>query len=292
MKNKPLISTVIPVYNEEQVIGECLKSLQKQSYKDLEIILVDDGSTDKTVKIIENWKLKKSRSHSRSGNLILLKQNHLGPGPARNLGASKARGEILVFVDSDMTFDQDFIKDLVSPILEGKTIGTFSKNEMNANQNNIWSKCWNINRNWPTDRLIPPDYPNTAPVYRAILKREFNKVGGFDATGEYTDDWSLSRKLGKKSTLASGATYFHSNPPNLPEVWKQARWIGKNEFISGSTIRKIRSLIFYSLPISLVVGFLKSAINLQPNFILFKIWFDLAVWISTVKSFFGERKSK
>lgn len=286
------VTVVIPAYNEEQVIGECLESLQKQSYKDLEIILVDDGSTDKTIEIVSSIPSRLRVNKYQVSRMLVLKQNHLGPGPARNLGASKARGEILVFVDSDMTFDQDFIKDLVSPILEGKTIGTFSKNEMNANQNNIWSKCWNINRNWPPDRLIPPDYPDNAPVYRAILKEEFDKVGGFDATGEYTDDWSLSRKLGKKSTLASGATYFHSNPSNLSEVWKQARWIGKNEFISGSTIRRIRSLIFYSFPMSLAVGFLKSAINRQPNFILFKIWFDLAVWISTAKSFFGERKSK
>jgi len=282
---KKLISIIIPVYNEEKVIGECLKSLQSQTYEPYEIILIDDGSTDKTLKIIRNWKFE-------IGDLKLLRQEHKGPGPARNLGASKAKGEILVFVDSDMTFDRDFIKELVSPILEGKTIGTFSKNEMNANKDNIWSKCWNINRNWPPDRLIPPTYPVTAPVYRAIMKKEFDKVGGFDATGEYTDDWSLSRKLGKESTLASGAVYFHSNPSDLAEVWKQARWIGKNEFISGSTIRKIRSLILYSFPVSFAVGISKSLTNFTFNFLLFKFIYDLAVWISVLKSFFGERKSK
>lgn len=290
MKN--LVTIIIPIFNEEKVIWECLKSLQKQSYKNLEIILVDDGSTDKTLEIIENFKLKNSRSLSRSGNLLSLKQKHNGPGPARNLGTKHAKGNILVFVDSDMTFDENFIKDLVSPIIKGDTIGTFSKNEMNANKDNIWSSCWNINRNWPIDRLIPQDYPNTAPVYRAVLKKEFDRVSGFDATGEYTDDWSLSRKIGKQSTLAPGATYFHSNPDTLNEVWKQARWIGKNEFISGSLIRKLRSLIFYSLPISFLIGIYKSLVNFTFNFLVFKLTYDLAVWISTIKSFFGERKSK
>jgi glycosyltransferase involved in cell wall biosynthesis len=280
-----LVSVVIPVFNEESEVGRCLQSLKKQSLKNLEIILVDDGSTDKTPDVINKLK-------SEFKNLILLKQNHQGPGPARNLGASRAKGEILVFVDSDMTFEKDFIKDLTLPIRKKQAVGTFSKNEMNANKDNIWSKCWNINRGWPADRLIPPDYPSQAPVYRAILKSQFEKVRGFDATGEYTDDWSLSRKLGIKSTLAKGAIYYHKNPATLKEVWKQARWIGKNEFISGSWLRRTKSLIFYSFPISFLVAVFKLTVKRTPQFLIFKIWYDFAVWVSVIKAFFKEPKSK
>lgn len=201
-----------------------------------------------------------------------------------------------------MTFEKNFIKDLVSPIIKGQTVGTFSKNEMNANPDNVWSKYWNINRGWPIDRLIPPDYPDKAPVYRAILKKEFDKVGGFDATGEYTDDWSLSQKLGIKSTVAGGAVYYHSNPATLAEVWKQARWIGKSEFISGTLIRKIRSLIFYSLPMSILIGIYKSASNFKliaPRnfgemglFVIFKLSYDSAIFVSVIGSIFGESKPK
>src|SRR3989338_5607166 len=143
MKNK-LVSVIIPIYNEEEVIENCLESLAKQSYKDLEVILVDDGSTDRTLEIIRNWKFE-------IGNLKLLEQKHMGPGVARNLGASEANGDILVFVDADMAFDKNFVKDLVKPILDGKSIGTFSKNEFVTNKDNIWSICWNINRNLPAD---------------------------------------------------------------------------------------------------------------------------------------------
>ena len=282
---KMLVSIVIAIYNEEEIIQNCLESLKSQTYKPLEIILVDDGSRDKTLETIENLKFKIE-------NLILLKQNHLGPGPARNLGASRAKGEILVFVDADMTFDQDFIKDLVDPILKGKPIGTFSKNEMVANKNNPWSICWNVNRNVPSSRMLPENYPDRAPVFRAILKSQFDKVGGFDATGEYTDDWSLSRKLNIQSTVAKGAVYYHSNPSTLSEVWHQARWIGKNEFISGTFVRKIKSLILYSFPLSLVIGVYKSIVKGQISFILFKIWYNLAIWISVVKSFLRESKTK
>ena len=282
-----LVSIIIPTFNEEKTIANCLKYIKNQTYKPVEVIVVDDGSTDNTEKIIKDL-----LGQDGAKNLKLIHQNHKGPGPARNLGAKQAEGGILIFADADMTFDKKFVKDLIQPIISGRAIGTFSKNEMNANLQNIWSACWNINRNWPIDRLIPPDYPETAPVFRAILKREFEKVSGFDATGEYTDDWSLSRKLGVKSTLAKGAIYYHSNPDNLKEVFKQARWIGKNEFIAGNLIRKIRSLFFYSLPTSLVIGIYKSIVNFKVKFIIFKLVYDSAIFISVCKSFFKESKVK
>ncbi len=280
MKSNPLVSIIIPVYNEEKVIADCLKSLKEQSWQNLEIIIVDDGSTDKSPQIVKAF------------GATLLGQKHKGPGPARNLGAKRAKGQILVFVDADMTFEKDFIKDLIAPIIEDKTIGTFSKNEIVNNQDNTWSICWNINKNLPKERMIPKNYPDHAPVFRAILKSEFVKVRGFDTNGQYTDDWSLSRKLGRESSLAPGAYYYHSNPSSLAEVWKQARWIGKNEFISGSLLRQTRSLIIYSLPISLLVGIYKSIIRSNAQFIVFKLVYDFGTWVSVIRSFFGERKAR
>src|SRR3990167_3583209 len=276
-----LISVIIPVYNEEKMIGICLKSLKHQSYKQMEIIVVDDGSSDSTRNIVKSFP-----------DIKLLTQSHKGPGQARNLGAADAKGKILVFVDADMTFDKNFIKHLIKPIVDGKTIGTFSKDEMVKNKDNVWSICWNINKNLSKDRMISKDYPNEAPVFRAILKSEFKKVGGFDETGEYTDDWSLSKKLGKKSTVASGAIYYHSNPDSPIEVWKQARWIGKNEFISGNLLRKVKSLFFYSLPMSLVIGFFKSVIFLNIYFLVFKIVYDFGIFVSVISTFIGESKAK
>lgn len=279
MKNS-LASIIIPVFNEEKVIKDCLDSLQNQSYKNLEIILVDDGSTDHTLHIASQFKVQ------------VFKQKHQGPGVARNLGVSMSRGQIVVFVDADMVFDKDFIRDLTRPIIDGNTIGTFSKNELVKNQNNVWSICWNINRNLPANLMISKNYPDEAPVFRAILKDKFMSVGGFDTGGQYTDDWSLSRKLGVKSHAVRGATYYHINPSSLPEVWKQARWIGKNEFISGNFTRKARSLVLYSLPASFLIGAYKSISKKNWRFMAFKIIYDMAVWCSVIASFFGESKSK
>ncbi len=220
----------------------------------------------------------------------LLCQKHLGPGQARNYGASNAKGDILVFVDSDMTFNEKFLYELTKPIKEGKTKGTFTKNEFVSNWDNVWSKCWNYNLGINDDKRIPAIYPNEAPVFRAILKKEFEKVNGFDAIG-YTDDWSLSRKLGYKSTLVERAKCFHKNPQTLEEVFIQARWIGKNEFISKG-IRKFINLIRFSPPVSLIVGIIKSVIYKEPQFIKFKLVYDQGVFLSIIESFFSKNLYK
>ena len=308
MINNPLVSIIIPTYNEEANISDAISTLKTQTYKPFEIIIVDDGSTDKTLEVLSELRI-------RNLELRILKQNHKGPGAARNLGASKAKGEILVFVDADMTFDRKFIDLLTKPIRVGIAIGTFSKDEYLKNKDNFWALCWNINRANINDELVGPgqklkgvifnlfvksdptrmiqeNAADTAPTFRAILKSEFLKVGGFDPTGEYTDDWSVGRKLGKHSVAAYGAIYYHANPSSLAEIWKQARWIGKSEFISGTTLRRFKSLIRYSLPVSLVIGIIKSVVNHQFLFVTFKLFYDLAIFTSVVLSFFGERKYK
>lgn len=276
------ISVIIPIFNEEKVIGACLKSLQQQSYKEMEVIVVDDGSRDHTSEIV------------RAFGVTLLQQEHLGPGRARNLGAKHAKGEILVFVDADMVFDQDFIKKLTRPIKEKKAIGTFSKEEYILNKDNMWSKCWNINRGLPIDRMHPKNYPDTQPVFRAILKKEFDKVGGFGAIG-YIDDHTLAEKL-ELEAVACKAVFYHRNPENLAEIYQQARWIGKSEFkkrkIKNENVMRLVTIIRYSLPLSLFSGLIKVIKFNLPAFFIFKIVYDLAVEISLVRSFFGEQQYK
>src|SRR3990167_11506106 len=116
------VSVIIPTFNEEKDIVECLESLKNQTLKALEIIVIDDGSTDNTLRVLSEFPISNFQFQ-------IIKQNHKSPGQARNLGAKNAKGEILVFVDADMTFDKKFIQMLIKPIISGKAIGTFSKDE-------------------------------------------------------------------------------------------------------------------------------------------------------------------
>ena len=93
MKN-PLISIIVPVYNVEHYIADCIDSIVSQSYKRLELILVDDGSSDNSFAICENY----SQSDSR---IRLMTVNRGGVSAARNLGKDYAKGDYVLFVDSD-----------------------------------------------------------------------------------------------------------------------------------------------------------------------------------------------
>lgn len=278
------ISIIIPTYNEEEVILTCLESLSKQTIKDFEVVIVDDGSIDLTIQKI------KSSSLERHFSLKILSQKHLGAGAGRNLGAKMANGDILIFVDADMTFDRNFLKMLTKPIISGKTKGTFSKNEYVANWNNIWAKCWNINEGWEDKKRHPKNYPDRQKVFRAILKKEFEKVGGF-TPGGYNDDWSLSDKLGYQADVASNAIFYHKNPETLREVFNHTKWVGKRSYKFG-IVGKLIALFRSSLPISILVGIFKSAVSGKFAFILFKIIYDFGIFVGILHFMFTKKGSK
>lgn len=107
---QPLVSVVIPVYNVEQYLEECFSSVVKQSYENIEIILVDDGSTDASGELADTLAAKDSRAfviHKKNGGL----------SDARNTGISIAKGEYITFVDSDDWIDVEFIDKLAQLVI-------------------------------------------------------------------------------------------------------------------------------------------------------------------------------
>lgn len=106
-----LISIIIPVYNIEKHIGKCLDSLVAQTYSNIEIILVDDGSKDKSGSICQDWQKKDSRIK------YFLKENG-GPSSARNYGIEKSSGDYVAFVDGDDYVDPDYIESMLIKALD------------------------------------------------------------------------------------------------------------------------------------------------------------------------------
>ena len=104
-----LISVIIPVYNVENYIVRCVQSVQNQTYKNLEIILVDDGSTDMSGKICDELSKEDYR-------IITIHQDNRGLGPARNAGLEIINGDYVSFVDSDDWLEPDFYEMLLSAI--------------------------------------------------------------------------------------------------------------------------------------------------------------------------------
>src|SRR3989344_1916128 len=278
MSKNAKVSVIIAIFNEEKNIEACLNSILDQSYQNMEVIVADDESTDQSLSKIKSFEVKSS------------KLPHQGAAKTRNYGATKASGEILVFVDGDMTFTKDFIKELIQPILDGKYKGTFSKEEYISNWDNIWSRCWNFNQNWSKQKMMPDDFPDEGLDFRAIIKTEFVRVNGFDDVG-YTDTWTLFKKLGYKPHSVSGAKYFHANPDNLIEVFIQAKWASKRDYklgLIGVSIALLRT----SLPVSLLIGLLKTLKYQEPRFWVFKIVYDLGSFIGLIEKLLTGKTSK
>lgn len=237
-KKHIIVSVVITAYNAERFIDKAIESILSQSYNDYELILVENGSNDNTYSVIKRYcKNPKVR-------LLKLKSN-LGPGGGRNAGADIAKGEILIFVDSDMTFDKDYIKNLVRPIFNGITYGTCHGVEYAANMNNKWARCWGRIRVSPTEK--------EGIIFRAIRKDIFLEKGGFDPKYGYADDQTFFIKYGMKSLAVPDSICYHRNAESLKEVYKHSRWIGASLLchykILKSPLLAIPFLIFFAIMI-------------------------------------------
>lgn len=103
----PLVSIVIPVYNVEQYLKQCLDSVVNQSYPNIEVIAVNDGSTDNSLQILKEYE-------TYYKNIRVYSQENKGQSVARNLGISKAKGKYIQFMDSDDYIDLNTIKRLVN----------------------------------------------------------------------------------------------------------------------------------------------------------------------------------
>ncbi len=108
----PLLSVIVPVYNIMEYLPRCVRSLEQQTYRDLEILLVDDGSTDGTGALCD-------RLAREDGRIRVFHKENGGTSSARNLGIEKARGEFLGFVDSDDFVEPDMYMHLLQAA-EGK----------------------------------------------------------------------------------------------------------------------------------------------------------------------------
>ncbi len=262
------VSVIIPAYNEEKYIKDCIETLKNQTVKNIEIILIDDGSCDRTVEIAQTIGVDK-----------IIKQKHKGAGVARNKGSVAAGGGILVFIDADMYLKDDAVELLMRPIKEGKSAGTFLIDEKVANPENYWSKMWSIAHNLPCDwRFSEKKRENIrySDVFRAIKKDIFIKSGG-NYEERATGQDKIADRVGQKALVVRGAIAYHYNPDTFGRAMKDAQKFGKGRIYFYKGFQKIGLILKYSIFRSVPVGILKGIIRKRPLFVFFKIAFDFMV---------------
>ena len=144
------VSIVIPIYNTERYLPECLNSVISQTYRDLEIICVDDGSTDATAVILQQYAKTDSR-------IKILTQENAGPGAARNAGMNQATGEYIVFLDSDDWFEPSFIHRMLQRTIESSSDITICRStQFDSATGSELPSLWMLNTQFASDAVFSP----------------------------------------------------------------------------------------------------------------------------------------
>ena len=177
----PTISVIIPTYNRANYITKAINSVLSQSYKDYEIIVVDDGSTDNTCQIIKNYNTK----------ITYIFQENKGPSAARNLGILHANGKYISFLDSDDIWKKHKLRVQIDTIIKNPDIKInytqeiWIRNGIRINQKKIHSK----HDGWIFEQCLPLCIisPSSVIIHREI----FNKTGLFDENLIVCEDYDL-----------------------------------------------------------------------------------------------------
>lgn len=176
-----LVSVIIPAYNASKTIVSCIKSVVNQTYKHYEIIVVDDGSKDDTVVLINNYV-----EQNNIANLIVITQKNSGPSTARNRGIQLAKGDFIAFLDSDDEWLPTKLYDQVKLFISNPWLKMSGTNYLIGDQNvSLGEK---VNEAISFNQLLYKNYFITSTV---MCRREVFSQLNFNVNQKYSEDYRL-----------------------------------------------------------------------------------------------------
>lgn len=193
--DNPKISIIVPVYNVESKLGKCIESLLHQSFSDIEIILVNDGSTDNSLGICQSYQTKDSR-------IKVFDQSNQGLSAARNTGLTKATGQYVMFVDSDDFVTNDFCKDAISNVMRfNADLGFFNfcriENGQSRNLIQFGPKDCSIPKEEAFESLLTDSY-----AWNKIYRRELFDNIGYPVGINYEDLYTTYKLVNRANKLS------------------------------------------------------------------------------------------
>lgn len=180
--NLPLISIIVPIYNSEKYLKNCLNSLFKQSYQHIEIIMIDDGSTDKSSLIAETFSFRDRRFR-------LFRQHNSGVASARQNGLNHANGEYIIHCDSDDIMPTNSISELFNTIVANDSdmaVGSFIKRKNNNIEDDIVYEHTSTNADEFIRNIITGKYH--AGLWNKLIKASLCKRITFPNNINFTED--------------------------------------------------------------------------------------------------------
>jgi len=204
---KALVSVVVPTFNSERFLEKCLLSVKGQSHPNIEVIVVDNYSVDRTREIAEICGVR----------VVLCRA---GRSRARNVGASYAKGEFVLFVDSDMELTPNVVGECVAKMSSGfdaVIIPEFSVGE------GFWAKCRALEKQC----YIGDDLIEAARFFRRSV---FESMSGYDSELEAGEDWDLNQRIIKAGFRIGRIDAFikhHEGKLSLRETMLKKHYYGK-----------------------------------------------------------------
>jgi glycosyltransferase involved in cell wall biosynthesis len=256
-------SIIIPTYNAEKIIKQVINALlSQQTKKTFEIIIVDDGSSDGTAHEVKQIKSKK---------LVYLHQKNSGPAKARNAGAKKAKGKMILFIDSDCIAEKTWLTEMLKPFNDKKVSAV--QGAYKTKQTELTAQFGQIEIENRYKKMKKAQEIDWVGSYSAAYdKKVYDSLGGFDesfpiASGE---DPELSYKVherGEKIVFNPKAIVYHTHPSHLgkylkikffrafyrPKMYsKHKAKMLKDSYTPQSL--KLQILCFYAIVLSLIIS--------------------------------------
>ncbi|HLF86503.1 MAG TPA: glycosyltransferase, partial [Nitrospiria bacterium] len=202
------VSVIVPVYNNQESIKKCIEALLGQDYPNngYEVIVVDDGSDDGTAGVVKAYPLK------------YIYQKNQGPAAARNRGAGEAKGDIILFTDSDCVPDPDWIREMVKPFDVPDVVAV--KGAYKTNQRAVTARFAQIEFEERFNMLKKAESIDMVDTYSAGFRRGvFLEMKGFDtsfpvANNEDTELSYRMSRLGFRMVFNPNAIVYHLNHPD------------------------------------------------------------------------------
>lgn len=207
-----MISVVIPLYNKESYVVRTLASVMRQTYRDYEIVVVDDGSTDNGAQVVENLRISCLR---------LIRQENAGVSAARNRGIQEAKGDLIAFLDADDEWKPDYLETQMRLVEKYPQCDVFATNYEFQNQEGVISPT--IIRKLPFDgkdgelsnyfEVASCSHPPICSISIMVRKTAILLVGGFPVGIKSGEDLLTWARLASKCKIAyikkACAVFFH-----------------------------------------------------------------------------------
>lgn len=194
---KPKFSIIVPVYNTEKYVKRCLDSIKSQSFKDYEVIIVNDGSTDNSSDIISKYPYK------------IINQENQGLSMARNNGVKEASGEYLIFLDSDDYIEKDLLEEINNSLSNSPDLVRYQIKEVFDSKDDInYKEIPFDNKNGVEAFKLITNYHFVENAWAYAIKREFYLKEKFSfKKGTYHEDFGLIPLVIIKSKIVNSINY-------------------------------------------------------------------------------------